>query len=74
MPEDNQLLLTPERAAERLDLGRTKIFELMATGELESVRIGRSRRIPADAVTSYVERLRAEQRSDGRLSAGAGAA
>jgi len=53
------ILLTPERAAERLDLGRTKVYELMASGELESVRIGRSRRIPADALVAYVVRLRA---------------
>ncbi|WP_128380481.1 excisionase family DNA-binding protein [Streptomyces cavernae] len=61
MPEDTQLLLSPERAADRMDLGRSKIFELMATGELESVLIGRSRRIPLDALKAYVERLRADQ-------------
>ncbi|MEV6833596.1 excisionase family DNA-binding protein [Streptomyces sp. NPDC051133] len=61
MSEDTQLLLSPERAADRMDLGRSKIFELMATGELESVRIGRSRRIPLDALKAYVERLRADQ-------------
>lgn len=63
MPEDHQLLLSPERAAERLDLGRSKIFELIATGELESVRIGRARRIPADAVRDYIARLRSDQGS-----------
>ena len=42
---DSRLLLTPERAAERLDVGRTTVYGLLATGELESVRIGRSRRI-----------------------------
>ncbi len=52
------LLLTPERAAERLDLGRTKIYELMAAGQIESVKVGRSRRIPVDALVDYVTRLR----------------
>lgn len=61
MSEDTQLLLSPERAADRMDVGRSKIFELMATGELESVRIGRSRRIPLDALKAYIERLRADQ-------------
>jgi excisionase family DNA binding protein len=60
--ENSPLLLTVERAAERLDVGRTKVFELMATGELESVEIGRARRIPAEALRGYVDRLRAEQR------------
>jgi excisionase family DNA binding protein len=60
MPE-SPLLLTVERAAERLDIGRTRVFELIAEGEIESVKIGRARRIPADALTAYVNRLRAEQ-------------
>ncbi|MGW6263405.1 excisionase family DNA-binding protein [Streptomyces sp. NPDC055085] len=61
MPEESPLLFSPERAADRMDLGRSKIFELMATGELESVLIGRSRRIPADALADYIARLRADQ-------------
>lgn len=36
----DQLLLTPEHAAELLAVGRTKIEELLRTGALESVRIG----------------------------------
>lgn len=61
MSEESPLLLSPERAADRLDLGRSKIFELLATGELESVLIGRSRRIPVDALADYIARLRADQ-------------
>jgi len=60
--EESPLLLTVERAAERLEVGRTKVFELLATGQLESVKIGRARRIPADALRGYVERLRARER------------
>jgi len=55
---ESPILLAPERAAERLDIGRTKVFELIATGELESVRIGRARRIPLAALEAYVDRLR----------------
>jgi excisionase family DNA binding protein len=61
MSESTRLLLSPERVSERLDMGRTKVYELIATGELESVRIGRSRRVPAEAVESFVARLRAGQ-------------
>jgi excisionase family DNA binding protein len=53
-----QLLLTPERAADRLDVGRTTVYELIASGQLDSVKIGRARRIPAEALVAYVERLR----------------
>ena len=61
----DQLLLTPERAAEVLAVGRTKLHELLRTGALESVRIGAARRIPAAALTAYVERLRREEAADG---------
>ncbi|MGO9148194.1 MAG: helix-turn-helix domain-containing protein [Acidimicrobiales bacterium] len=38
---DDLLLVTPEEAARRLSVGRTTIYELMASGELQSVNIGR---------------------------------
>lgn len=60
----DQLLLTPERAAQLLAVGRTKLFELLRTGALESVRIGAARRIPAAALTAYVERLRRDEAID----------
>jgi excisionase family DNA binding protein len=56
---DSPLLYTPERTAVQLDVSRTTVYALLAAGELESVRIGRSRRIPAESVESYVARLRA---------------
>ncbi len=58
----NKLLLTPEEAAEVLGIGRTKVYALMATGELLSVRIGKSRRVPRDAVDEYIARLEEEAR------------
>jgi len=58
------LLLTPEQAAERLGVRRTKIYELIRAGDLESVKVGRLRRVPADALTDYVESLRKEKKSD----------
>lgn len=56
----DQILLAPERAAEQLGVGRTTIYALIASGDLESVKIGRSRRIPVDALVAYVERLRTQ--------------
>lgn len=55
---DGPLLKTPEGAAELLEVGRTKVYELMSSGELESVKIGRARRIPTAALADYVARLR----------------
>lgn len=54
---DGQLLYKPEQAAERLGIGRSKVFELMHRGDIGSVRIGRSRRISRAALEQYVARL-----------------
>lgn len=53
-----KLLLTPTEAAELLGVGRSTVYELLAAGVVESVYIGRSRRIPRDALDAYVTRLR----------------
>jgi excisionase family DNA binding protein len=53
-----ELVLTVEEAADRLRIGRTLMYALIAAGEVESVRIGRLRRVPADALAVYVTRLR----------------
>lgn len=52
-----KLLLKPEEAAELLSIGRSKVYELIGTGELVSVRIGTSRRIPAEALSEFVRQL-----------------
>jgi excisionase family DNA binding protein len=60
------LLLTPEEAAGVLRIGRTAVYELMAAGALESVHVGRSRRIPVAAVEAFVARLVAEAQASQR--------
>ncbi len=51
------VLLTVEQAAHRLGIGRTMAFALIAQGRLTTVRIGRLRRIPVDAIPEFVESL-----------------
>jgi excisionase family DNA binding protein len=53
-----RLLLTPTEAAEALGIGRSKLYELIGTGVIESVLIGAARRIPIEALTAYVAALR----------------
>lgn len=67
--EAEKVLLTVEEAAARLNLGRTSVFALIKRGEIASVQIGRSRRIPARVLESYAERLLAEQCGHGHVSA-----
>lgn len=57
-------LLRVEDVALRLRIGRTKVFELLKDGELESVPIGRLRRIPSECVTEYINRLRKAARAN----------
>jgi excisionase family DNA binding protein len=52
------LLLTAVQAAQLLSVGRTSVYELIASGDLETVHIGRSMRIPADAVHAFVAHRR----------------
>jgi excisionase family DNA binding protein len=59
----NPLLLTAEEAAELLNIGRCKVYDLLRAGELESVKIGRLRRIPREAVHDYARRLVDEMRA-----------
>jgi excisionase family DNA binding protein len=54
------LLLTPTEAARALGIGRSKLYELLQTGVLESVHIGTCRRIPTDALSDLVARLRTD--------------
>jgi excisionase family DNA binding protein len=54
----DRLLCKPEEAAELLGIGRSKFYELIAAGIVDSVRIGGCRRIPLAALEEYVERLR----------------
>jgi excisionase family DNA binding protein len=50
--------LTVEEAADRLGIGRTLMYALITAGDVESVRIGRLRRVPAAALEKYVSGLR----------------
>lgn len=54
----DKVLLTPIEAAAALGIGRSKVYELLQSGQLQSVHIGRCRRVPADAVHSFAASLR----------------
>ncbi|WP_326550221.1 helix-turn-helix domain-containing protein [Micromonospora sp. NBC_01813] len=61
--ESTPLLVTTVEAAQRLGCGRTTVYELIARGELETVTIGRLRRVPVDAIADYVNRLREQAKA-----------
>jgi excisionase family DNA binding protein len=49
------LLVRVEEAARILSLGRSKIYELLGSGELSSVKCGKARRIPLTALVQWVD-------------------
>ncbi len=59
-------LLTVEEAAVKLGIGRTFAYRLVLGGEIESVKLGKRRLVPEDAVDDYIARLRRGEEVDGR--------
>jgi excisionase family DNA binding protein len=55
-----RLLLTPEEAAEALGISRAKIYQLLRSEIIESIRIDRCRRIPIKCLEEFIDRLRKE--------------
>jgi len=55
------LLLNAEETARLLGLGRTKVYEMLAAGELPVIRIGRNVRVPRDGLSEWIR-----QHTDGR--------
>lgn len=52
-----RLLLTVEEAADCLGIGRTYMFDLIMSGVVPSVRIGKLRRVRPDELERYVASL-----------------
>jgi excisionase family DNA binding protein len=57
----DRLLRVEDVAREYLAISRTRVYEMIATGQLESIAIGRSRRVPESAVQAYIDRIKEEQ-------------
>lgn len=52
------LLYSIPDAADQLSVSARVLERLIADGEVDTVKIGRRRLVPAEALTDYVERLR----------------
>ena len=55
---DVHLLLSVVEAAQRLGIGRTLMYELLGSGQIESLHVGRLHKVPADALALFVDRCR----------------
>jgi len=45
-----------EEAAEALRLSRDKVYELIRSGQLRSIKVGSRRLVPVAALTEYVDK------------------
>ena len=50
------LVLRVEDLMPILDIGRNTAYELVRCGQIRSIRVGRSIRVPKDAVAEYLSR------------------
>lgn len=55
------ILLRIPDAASLLGLSRSMVYEMAQRGEIPTVRIGRTLRIPSAALRTWAERLQSEQ-------------
>lgn len=58
---DARLLLSVVEAARRLGIGRTLMYELITSGAIESVHVGRLHKVPVRALEAFVDRLAAAE-------------
>jgi excisionase family DNA binding protein len=58
VPTIGPKLLRVPQVMEALQLGRWKVYELIRSGALESIKVGRDRRVPADALDAFIAALR----------------
>lgn len=58
MSDRDRLLVPISEAIWKLGMGRSKFFEIVAAGEIETVKIGRRTLVPQAALVAYVDKLR----------------
>jgi excisionase family DNA binding protein len=49
-------LATVPEVATAISMSPAKVWQLIASGEIRSVKVGKARRIPIEEVTAFVER------------------
>lgn len=59
-----KLMYRVPEAVELTGISRSTLYELMAADAIESVKVGKTRLIPHDALEAFVARLRQEATTD----------
>ena len=58
-----RVLLTVDEVADSLHVGRCTVYDLLRTGQLESIKIGRLRRVRPEALREFTRRAAEEELS-----------
>ena len=56
-------LLTVADVCKRLKMGKSKVFEFIATGELESLKLDASRRVTEEQLADFIARRAAASKA-----------
>jgi excisionase family DNA binding protein len=60
---EERIAYRPAEALEVFPLGRTLLYEKLATGEIASFRIGRARFIPRESLLAFMRQALDEQKA-----------
>jgi len=61
------ICVTIDRAINMLGIGRTKLYELIAAGELETIHIGRRTLVLQESIDALIRRLRQGSGAQGQV-------
>ncbi len=56
-----KLLFTVPEVAGQLGLGRSLVYQLVMRGEIDSIKVGRARRVPAEALERFIQEKFADE-------------
>ena len=56
-PDNLPVVLSVQQLAEVLQIGRNSAYDLVKSGQIRSIRIGRTSRIPQSALFDYLNQL-----------------
>ena len=65
-PRDEPIVVSPRRAQQLLDVGHSRLYELLSQGELQSYKDGKSRKIVVASIKEYVARKLAAASENGQ--------
>lgn len=54
-------LLKIEEAAKQLNISRSLAYRLVGDGELRTIKVGRLRRVPVEALTEFIDQASAKE-------------